>query len=35
VSPGNPLAKAIDVALLKLKEDGTYDLLYDKYFKQE
>ncbi len=35
VSPGNPLGKAIDVALLKLKEDGTYNLLYDKYFKQE
>jgi polar amino acid transport system substrate-binding protein len=35
VAPGNPLGKEIDVALLKLKEDGTYDLLYDKYFKQE
>jgi polar amino acid transport system substrate-binding protein len=35
VSPDNPLGKEIDVALLKLKEDGTYDLLYDKYFKQE
>lgn len=30
---GNPLGKEIDVALLKLKEDGTYDLLHDKYFK--
>jgi len=35
VSLDNPLGKEIDVALLKLKEDGTYNLLYDKYFKQE
>lgn len=33
VAPGNPLGKQIDVALLKLKENGTYELLYEKYFK--
>ena len=30
---GSPYRKAINEALLKLKQDGTYQLLYDKWFK--
>lgn len=29
---GSPLGKQIDVALLKLKENGTYQALYDQFF---
>jgi len=32
VKIGNPLGKQIDVALLKLKENGTYQALYDQFF---
>jgi polar amino acid transport system substrate-binding protein len=31
----SPLRKEIDVALLKLREDGTYDRLYAKWFGSE
>jgi polar amino acid transport system substrate-binding protein len=30
---GSPLRKRIDTALLKLREDGTYQALYDQWFK--
>ena len=30
--PGSPYRKPVQEALLKLREDGTYDLLYDKWF---
>jgi polar amino acid transport system substrate-binding protein len=33
--PGSPLRKPINAALLKVREDGTYDALYEKWFGQK
>jgi polar amino acid transport system substrate-binding protein len=32
--PGNPLRKRVNAALLKLREDGTYDAIYSRWFQQ-
>ena len=32
VQLGSPLRKKIDIALLALREDGSYQRLYDKWF---
>ncbi len=34
-SQKSPLRKAVNVALLKLYANGTYQQIYDKYFKQK
>ena len=30
--PGNPLRRQVNATLLQLREDGTYQQIYDKWF---